>query len=53
MDFNITKNEETGDITIRYTSPKGLPFSFTWTATVKVDGSVTTTPFQYNGPETL
>ena len=49
----LPKDDATGDVTIRYSSPEGLPFSFEWTATVKVDGTVTTTPFQYNGPDTL
>ena len=53
VDFNITKNEETGDITIRYTSPKGLPFSFEWTATVSPDGYVSSTPFRFNDEATL
>ena len=53
VDFNITKNEETGDITIRYTSPKGLPFSFEWTATVTPDGYVSSTPFRFNDEATL
>ena len=52
-DFSLSKDDATGDVTIRYSSPEGLPFSFEWTATVKVDGTVTTTPFQYNGPDTL
>jgi len=52
-DFSLSKDSATGDVTIRYSSPEGLPFSFEWTATVKVDGTVTTTPFQYNGPDTL
>ena len=43
----------TADVAIRYSSPDGLPFSFEWTATVKTDGSVTTTPLQYTGPDTL
>jgi hypothetical protein len=33
--------------------PWGLPFSFERTATVKIDGSVATTPLQYNCPDTL
>ena len=53
VDFNFTKNEETGDITIRYTSPKGLPFSFEWTATVSPDGYVSSTPFRFNDEATL
>ena len=44
VDYTITKNDETGDITIKYTSPEALPFKFEWTATVDISGNVTTTP---------
>ena len=47
LDFTFTKNAETGDITIRYSSPRELPFSFEWTATVKPDGQTTTTPLRF------
>ena len=50
-DFSLSKDAETGAVTIRYASPEGMPFSFEWTATVTVDGSVSTTPFQYHGPD--
>ena len=46
-DFTLSKDEKTGDVTIRYSSPKGLPFEFEWTATVRSDGFVTTTPFRF------
>ena len=44
VDYTLTKNDETGDITIKYTSPEALPFKFEWTATVDISGNVTTTP---------
>ena len=46
--FALSRNEETGDVTIRYSSPESLPFSFEWSATVTIDGTVTTTPFQFH-----
>ncbi len=46
-DFTLSKDAETGDVTIRYSSPEGLPFEFEWTATVRSDGFVTTTPFKF------
>ena len=49
VDFTIAKDDDTGDITIRYSSPKGLKFTFEWTATVRLDGSVETTPFRFAG----
>ena len=51
VDFTLSRNDKTGDITIRYTSPKELPFSFEWTATINVDGSVSTTPLYFMSEE--
>ena len=48
VDFTLTKDAETGDVTIHYSSPKKLPFSFEWTSTVRPDGYVSTTPFQFH-----
>lgn len=53
IDFTLSKNAETGDITIRYSSPKELPFAFEWTATVDVGGKVSTTPLQFMTPEQI
>ena len=44
IEFSLSKDEKTGDVTIKYSSPDGLPFRFSWTATVDVDGNVKTTP---------
>ena len=52
-DFTLSKNEKTGEILIRYSSPEELPFSFEWTATVGLDGSVTSTPMRFTDAETL
>ena len=53
VDFTITKNADTGDVSIRYTSPKELPFSFEWTATIKPDGYVSSTPIRFTDETTL
>ena len=53
VDFTISKNDETGDISIRYSSPKELPFAFEWTATIKPDGSVSTTPMRFTDETAL
>ncbi len=53
IDFTISKDATTGDISIRYSSPKDLPFSFEWTATIKPDGYVSTTPFRFTDEATL
>jgi len=47
VDFTITKNADTGDISIRYSSPEELPFAFEWTATIKPDGYVSSTPIRF------
>ena len=52
-DFTLSKNADTGDITIRYSSPKELPFAFEWTATIKPDGYVTSTPLKFFSAERL
>ncbi|MBQ7609350.1 MAG: hypothetical protein IJU76_15490, partial [Desulfovibrionaceae bacterium] len=44
VDFTLTKNEETGSITIKYSSPEPLPFTFEWSATIDVNGVITETP---------
>jgi len=44
--YTLTKNAETGSINIKYSNPEGSPVKFNWTATVDVDGKVTSTPIQ-------
>ena len=39
-------DEEIGAVTIRYSEPKGFPFSFHWETTVALDGTSTTTPVE-------
>ena len=50
VNFALSRNADTGAVTITYTSPKELPVKFSWTATVGVDGSVTSTPFTIEKP---
>ena len=44
VNFELAKNEETGSITVKYSSPEGLPVRFSWTATIDVNGSMASTP---------
>ena len=44
LTYTITKNDATGEVTIRYSEPKGFPFKFHWETTVALDGTSTTTP---------
>ena len=47
VDFTLSKDEKTGAVTIKYTSPVELPFFFEWTATVDVFGHVSSTPMKF------
>lgn len=53
VDFTLTKNDQTGVITINYASQESptMPFTFEWTATVDVEGNVTTTPLNVKKKE--
>ncbi len=42
--FTLSKNAETGAVTIRYSEPEGFPVKFHWEATVGVDGKTVNTP---------
>ena len=50
IEFSLSKDEKTGDVTIKYSSPAKLPFRFSWTATVDVEGNVKTTPMVAEKP---
>lgn len=44
--FTLSRNDETGDVTIKYSEPKGMPIKFSWTTTIDVDGNVVSTPMR-------
>ena len=44
--FTLSRNDETGAVTIRYSEPKGFPVKFNWTTTIDVDGNSVTTPMR-------
>ena len=44
--YTLSKDAETGSVNIKYSNPEGSPLKFSWTATVDVEGKVTTTPIQ-------
>ena len=50
VDMTLSKDANTGAVTIKYTSPAELPFRFEWTATVDTDGKVTSTPMKFEKP---
>lgn len=53
VDYSLSKDATTGAVTIRYESPAELPVHFSWTATVDVDGNVTSTPLEVMDQATL
>ena len=44
LTYTLSKNAETGVITIRYSEPEGFPVKFSWEATIDTDGKAVTTP---------
>ena len=44
VNFELSRDERTGAITVKYTSPEELPLRFSWTATIDVAGRMTSTP---------
>ena len=53
LTFTLEKNEETGDVKIRYSEPEGFPLHFSWEVTVHLDGSTETTPMVVDVPQDL
>ena len=49
LDYTLSKNDDTGAVTIRYSSPAELPVKFSWSCTVNVDGTCSTTPIAVEG----
>ena len=43
LTYTLSRNAETGAITIRYSEPHGFPVRFSWETTVALDGTVATT----------
>ena len=50
VDFTISKDDKTGAITVKYSGPEDLPVRFSWTTTIYVDGTSTTTPMVVEKP---
>lgn len=44
--FSLSRDMNSGDVTIRCDSPHGCPVTFSWTTTISPDGQSTTTPMQ-------
>ncbi len=48
--YTLSKNEDTGAVTIHYSEPEGFPFKFHWETTVNLDGYSTSTPIEVEDP---
>ena len=48
--FTLSKDNDTGAVTITYTQPTGFPLNFHWTTTVALDGSTTSTQIVIENP---
>ena len=46
VEYTISKNQETGAISIFIKEPENFPVKFNWRVTVNVDGSMTSTPMR-------
>ena len=44
VSFTLSRDDNTGAVTIHYSNPEGCPAKFSWTMTVDVYGNTTTTP---------
>lgn len=44
LTYTLSRNAETGAVTIRYSESQGFPVKFSWEATVALDGTITTAP---------
>ena len=44
LTYALAKDDATGAITVTYSEPAGFSVHFHWTATITLDGTVTTTP---------
>ena len=48
--FTLSKDNDTGAVTITYTQPTGFPLNFHWTTTVALDGTTTSTQIVIENP---
>ena len=46
LTYTLSKNDETGAVTIHYSEPEGFPLKFHWETTIALDGASTSTPIE-------
>ena len=44
LTYTLSKDAQTGAVTVRYSEPAGFPVKFHWETTVKLDGVTETKP---------
>ena len=44
LTYTLSRDAQTGVVTVRYSEPAGFPVKFHWEATIKLDGAVESTP---------
>lgn len=44
LTYTLSKDADTGDITIRYSDSTGFPVHFSWTTVIRLDGASATMP---------
>ena len=49
LTYTLSRDADTGAITVAYSEPQGFPFRFHWTATIAIDGTTTTTEMVVEG----
>ena len=50
LTYTLSKDADTGAITVRYSQPAGFPHPFHWTTTIHLDGTTSTTPLVLDPP---
>jgi hypothetical protein len=50
LTYTLSKNAETGAVTVRYSEPAGFPVKFHWETTIDINGISTSTPMAVEVP---
>ncbi len=46
--YTLSRDDESGGVTVRYSEPRNFPVKFSWETTIQPDGSSTSTPMVIN-----
>ena len=50
LTYTLSKNAETGAVTVRYSEPAGFPVKFHWETTIDLNGIAHSTPIAVDNP---